>query len=164
MLSIFYLVGKHKHHTHRSCLSSWSTSELQYYMEIEVSTFFSLQFLRYFYVILILNNIIKTQSLVNIMLYYKQTDNFFVPCLCFSHFPTRQKIGNVYYFLRGLTFPARSQMGQPSRFQLTLCQRISRRRSMIVPAIHVEIFSVNIYAKRSAPLAISPFFEMSEIW
>lgn len=32
-------------------------------------------------------------------------------------------------------------------------------------AIHVEIFSVNIYAKRSALLAAaSSFFEMSEIW
>jgi len=54
---------------------------------------------------------------------------------------------NIYCFLRGR--PSLSRRYQASCFQLTLRQRISRRRGAIVPVIHVEIFSVNIYAKRT---------------
>jgi hypothetical protein len=46
-------------------------------------------------------------------------------------------------------------MYQASCFQLTLRQHISRRRGAIVPVIHVEIFSVNIYAKGGPALLIA---------
>lgn len=46
---------------------------------------------------------------------------------------------NVYCFLRGLSRLVRCRRWA-SRFQLTLCQRISRRHGMIVQAIHRNIF------------------------
>lgn len=57
-------------------------------------------------------------------------------CVCarvYGHVRRTMVRLNVYCLLRGLSrarpFP---QMGRASRFQLTLCQRISRRRGMIV--------------------------------
>lgn len=64
---------------------------------------------------------------------------------------------NVYCLLRGLSRLVRSlrtRLGRASRFQLTLCQRISRRRGMIASRRSTSKYFRSIFmqnARRSAP-------------